>query len=279
MYLSLLHVNADNRPARQWLGNLYRVHQRLWMAFPENGRREQDPFFLGQWSGSPHADPKPKRSQTGFLFRLERDGPPRILVQSADPPDWNYAFQNAPYLLHCNRMAETVEFDPRPVDQQVYRFRLLANVVDRRSLPDPKQRKRRTRSELVRKRRTEVLVHPHELPHELPTDPDERNRILSARWDPWRDWISKVGTKGGFQVLNETSTPLSLERVSAHVRNARAKAKVPTHQSPIDWRFNGGLFEGALMCTDSVRLRETIISGIGPAKAFGFGLLSVAPVR
>jgi len=38
------------------------------------------------------------------------------------------------------------------------------------------------------------------------------------------------------------------------------------------------LFEGLLRVTDKDAFRETLIRGIGPGKAFGFGLFSVAPV-
>lgn len=37
-------------------------------------------------------------------------------------------------------------------------------------------------------------------------------------------------------------------------------------------------FKGKLRVKEPARLRSLLISGIGPAKAFGFGLLSVAPV-
>jgi len=41
----------------------------------------------------------------------------------------------------------------------------------------------------------------------------------------------------------------------------------------------GALFEGVLLVRDVVRFRQTLESGIGPAKAYGFGLLSIAPAR
>src|SRR6516164_725606 len=135
MFLSLLHVNVSDDPARPqpgrlWLGNVYRVHQRLWMAFPDHARRAQDPFFLGTWNGPGLPEPKPKRGEAGFLFRIERDGAARILVQSVQAPDWKYAFQNAPYLLS---KVETREFKPMARNNELYLFRLLANVVCRKN--------------------------------------------------------------------------------------------------------------------------------------------------
>jgi CRISPR system Cascade subunit CasE len=38
-------------------------------------------------------------------------------------------------------------------------------------------------------------------------------------------------------------------------------------------------FEGVLEVRDADRFREALANGIGPGKAYGFGLLSIAPVR
>jgi len=43
--------------------------------------------------------------------------------------------------------------------------------------------------------------------------------------------------------------------------------------------FAAVIFEGVLRVEDSQAFREALERGIGPGKAFGFGLLSVAPVR
>jgi len=39
------------------------------------------------------------------------------------------------------------------------------------------------------------------------------------------------------------------------------------------------LFEGSFRLNDLGALKNLLESGIGPAKAFGFGLLSIKPVR
>jgi len=44
-------------------------------------------------------------------------------------------------------------------------------------------------------------------------------------------------------------------------------------------RMRSVLFDGTLTVRDTGALLKAITSGVGPAKAFGFGLLSVAPVR
>jgi len=285
MFLSLLQINVgDNpdrpRPGRIWLRDVYRVHQRLWMAFPEAQRRTEDPFFLGAWDRPATPAPKRQRHESGFLFRIERDGTPRILVQSALRPDWEYAFQNAPYLLaggpdHCPKVRE---FDPTPLHDQAYRFRLLANVVKSKSIDHPDGKMRTTRAGLTihRRRRTEVLVHPAPIPEPLPVDPVERERLLSACWDPWREWLNEMGAAHGFRV-DERASPLLMEAVPVFVRDP-GKARGGSNQDkPTNKRYNAGLFEGVLLCTDPGLMRDAVITGIGHAKAYGFGLLSVAP--
>jgi CRISPR system Cascade subunit CasE len=276
MFLSRLHVNVANDPGRHWLGNLYHVHQRLWMAFPDAKRLDEDPFFLGAWDGPPIPDPKPKRTEAGFLFRIERDGCPRILVQSVQRPKWEYAFQNAPYLL--SRGPEVLSFVPSPRRDEAYRFRLLANVVRSNSVEHPDGRTRTTRAGLTihRRRRTEVLVHPDPIPEPLPHDPIEREKLLLARWDPWRKWLHHIGAGRGFRVVDEPESPLLMEAVHTYVRNPGKGRGGSNREKPVDWRYNAGLFNGLLVCTDPDRLRDAIVDGIGSAKAFGFGLLSLA---
>lgn len=269
MFLSLLHVNTESRPGRQWLGDVYRVHQRLWMAFPNAGDRMEDPFFLGAWSGPALPEPKPTRAKAGFLFRVERDGQPRILVQSVHQPDWGYAFQNAPYLLAS--APKLRQFDPAPCRDQAYRFRLLAHVVDSRSIARDDRPLRTTQSgqQVARRKRTEVVVHPQPVAEPLPVDLAERRELLNLRWEPWRRWLEKAGTDRGFRIDESKRCPLVMQTIHAVVRN-------PRWQKPK--RYNAGLFEGVLCCSDPDRLRGAIIHGVGHGKAFGFGLLSLAPV-
>ncbi|MEK6676623.1 MAG: type I-E CRISPR-associated protein Cas6/Cse3/CasE [Planctomycetota bacterium] len=280
MFLSLLHVNVGDdperdQPGRRWLRDIYRVHQRLWMAFPDAKRRAEDEFFLGAWGGPEIPEPKPKRGEAGFLFRIEHDGKPRILIQSARKPEWNYAFQNAPFLL--TKEPDVREFDPAPRCDHAYSFRLLANVVRRKSVirSDGKTRITRSGLTLARKRRTEILVHPDPIPALLPHDPMERQRLLRARWDPWRKWLESVGNRHGFRVLDEKSATLLMQAECVILRNPGSGRGGSNQEKPTEKRYNGGLFNGVLVCKDAEKLRAALIEGIGPAKAFGFGLLSV----
>ncbi len=277
MFLSLLHVDVrDGRPGRSWLRNVYHVHQRLWMGFPDSRRKKDDPFFLGTWDGPAIPEPKPTRRECGFLYRIEHDGPTRILVQSAQRPDWEYAFQNAPGLLAGAPRVR--QLDPAPRRDQAYRFRLLANVVRRNSIVHPSGGTRRTRP-LPRKKRTATIVRPDPIPDPLPADPAERERVLHARWRPWREWLKDIGGSRGFRVVDDKESPLLMEAVGLTVRVPGKGRDGSTQAKPSVRHYNAGLFEGVLVCTEEDRLRDTLAAGIGPAKAFGCGLLSVAPLR
>jgi CRISPR system Cascade subunit CasE len=39
------------------------------------------------------------------------------------------------------------------------------------------------------------------------------------------------------------------------------------------------VFDGLLRVTDTGAFTETLVHGLGSAKAFGFGLLSIAPIK
>ena len=102
MFLSTLLVDVgDNpdrpRPGRSWLHNVYRVHQRLCMAFPDFSRKIDDPEMVQPYCPDDFGDGQvhvPRGNSAGFLFRVDPQPGGRvvILVLSAAKPDWHYAF-------------------------------------------------------------------------------------------------------------------------------------------------------------------------------------------
>ncbi len=96
MFLSLLEIDVgDNpdrpRPGRNWLRNLYHVHQRLCMAFPSAARKADDPDFLKPYRPEDFPEQRhiadarakavataalrhvhaPRGENRGFLFRID----------------------------------------------------------------------------------------------------------------------------------------------------------------------------------------------------------------
>ncbi len=249
MYRSCLLINVGTnpdrpRPGRRWLRNLYRVHQRLCMAFPSASRRSEDPQFLKPFDPEDFARPDvhvARAKKGGFLFRIDpRPGrSPVILVQSAGKPDWDYAFHNAQHMLRC---FDVRCFSPAFSPGDMLRFRLLANPT------------KRLRADSIG-------------PNGRPVGKEWEGKRVPVATEMLEEWLSRRGERGGFGVEGLTS----VEPGWAYMNKTRDRGK--------GQRLRSVRYEGVLEVADSARFEEAVVEGIGPAKAFGFGLLSVAPLR
>ena len=79
-------------------------------------------------------------------------------------------------------------------------------------------------------------------------------------------WLARKAEAGGFSL------------VRAEVADERV-LRASTGEGPSRGEFAACRYEGVLRVAESRRFAETIAGGIGAAKGFGFGLLSVAPHR
>lgn len=252
MFLSWLMIdtgtNPDRpRPGRTWLRNLYHVHQRLCMAFPSTERKSDDEHFLKPFTpddfgkGQVHVK---RADDTGFLFRIDPGpaGRALVLVQSAAQPDWHYAFHNAGYLLAAP--AQMKLFEPRFAAGQRLRFRLAANPTRRLSRHSCEQNGQPVKEESIGKR---VPVPAHQLRDWL------------------ADWRVRPDEPPGF-CINKDSTTVQPGYIYVNKGGDGGGN-----------RLRSVRYEGILDVADPERFRSTVLHGIGPGKAFGFGLLSVAP--
>jgi CRISPR system Cascade subunit CasE len=230
----VLDVGSDPdrpRPGRGLIRNAYRLHQRLCMAFPMASRRTADPDFLDPFvPGDFPAVHTPRQPTAGFLYRVDVQPTasgfrPVILVQSAQLPDWNYAFANAPELLALPCRVRQHEW--HLTAGQSYRFRLKANTTTKHA----------------GKRR--------------PVVPDPAQLLA---------WLSSRAAK-----LGVTLGPLEPPQTGW---TSGYRSRSETESEPM--RFFWTQFDGTLTVADPVRLYAALHAGVGPAKAFGFGLLSLA---
>ena len=234
------------QPARSWLRNRYRVHQRLCMAFPSASRKASDPHFLEPFDPGdfgPHPPPASgdnpvhveRDQQSGFLFRVDPmvGGKAVILVQSGLDPDWDYAFHNARYFLAAPPVKKVI--NPCFQKGQRLQFRLEANPT----------RKIDTKTGADGKRR--------------------HGRRVPVATDKLMEWLTRAGDSRGFCIdLAESSVQAGY----VNINKSRSAQRLRTAR-----------FEGLLEVTDPVRFYDkAFVPGIGPAKAFGFGLLSVMRV-
>lgn len=88
------------------------------------------------------------------------------------------------------------------------------------------------------------------------------NPSMKTYWD----WLQRQSERHGFRVLDAHDAPFRTGRRENDTKRY-SKTKIPHF---------GVRFDGVLEVVDPVALSRAIEHGIGPAKAFGFGLLSVA---
>jgi len=99
-----------------------------------------------------------------------------------------------------------------------------------------------------------------------PTVKRDGKRLGLLREEEQLSWLARKLAAGGAEVLSCRAAPRGLQRSG---RNPFKDAARQTHLAV--------LFEGLLQAQDAARLEAALESGIGSAKGFGFGLLSLAP--
>jgi CRISPR system Cascade subunit CasE len=189
----------------------------------------------------------PARAEFGVLFRMEypRAGMPTLLVQARERPDWS---KLPPSYLAKTHDAKDVSEAYASIDAgATLRFRLRANPtrrIDTKSGPNGERRNGR---------RVELKTEAEQL-----------------------EWLGRKGAAHGFEVLSvRASGDVPNVRVSDEGKS-RGFRSSGVRQAKNPMTFASVLFEGVLRVTDAEAFRLALERGIGSAKAYGFGLLSVA---
>lgn len=182
-----------------------------------------------------------KRDRSGVLHRLDlhpRTGAITLLVQSLAEPDWTW-------------LTEKDYLQPFPGGRGV------ANPAVKRYDPHFQagqvlRFRLRANPTIKKVRREESGKHRNS------------NRVPLVRPEQQMEWLNKRAQANGFRLLRvEISQP---QELSGHKEDANDLIKVYAIR-----------FDGQLQVTDPARLHHAVTAGIGPAKAFGCGLLSLAP--
>ncbi len=197
--------------------------------------------------------PYPRDQQRcDLLFRVEstRMGPPVVLVQTQAEPDWSR--------LPSGYLLQRADFKPLDLALragQRLRFRLRANPTKRVAAKN--------------ERLGGVMLG---------------KRVgLTAEAEQVR-WLLRRADAGGFHIPGawvdakhpDTGEPMQLPNFRVDVvPEGRDHNGKPGHAGV----FLAVRFEGVLVVNDPETFRATVAAGIGSGKAFGFGLLSLAPVE
>lgn len=237
-------MNSQNSQVLKDIGDFYELHRTLSNAFPQK-------------SGA-----KSYREEFKILYRLEYfegKGCPVLLVQSAIIPHWEAIQEKySGYFLEQPQSKSLNPLMERLNNNQICIFRLKANPVKR---PPPQKN-----SENSSRGKT--------------------NRIPIINEQQLVEWISKKGEKeAGFKILTLKSSSskdifdlliqsLPISRISTPYRFQKKKSNKKKNAITLQ----GVLFEGHLVITDVNKFKAKMVTGIGPGKAFGFGLLSIIPI-
>jgi CRISPR system Cascade subunit CasE len=173
-------------------------------------------------------------------------------VQSAVPPDWERAFCNARYLLadlgQERNPWEVRPFDPSFTKGQRLRFRLAANPTKK--------------IDTMKKAERQSLA-----PEQLQDKKGRHGKRVPVQPDQLLDWLVRRAQSEGFYVIEDST---SIQPGYIYMNKTR--------DGTAGQRLRSVRYEGILEVTDPDKFRDTLFRGVGPGKAFGLGLLSVAAV-
>jgi CRISPR system Cascade subunit CasE len=240
LYLSRLCLNPLFAPALKLAADPYELHRKLLGTLPCGPKPK------------PASARQPKTAD--LLFRVDAtDAGPVVLVQTSAEPDWD-ALELAPRALRCP--PQTKPYGPQFRQGHRLGFRLLCQPVIRKS------------GQFGLKANGKRMPGPRR----------------ACRTDEQRlEWLRRKAEGGGFALETIDLSPVDwlntkpIRAKGGGVIEGHDQAKKRAFGPGTHQRLGAVRFEGMLQVIDSEKFRAALASGIGPAKAFGFGLLSVAP--
>ncbi|MER7696119.1 type I-E CRISPR-associated protein Cas6/Cse3/CasE [Streptomyces sp. NPDC096095] len=243
MYLTRFRVNTARLEGRRLLGSPHRVHGAVNAAFPTSPSRDG-------------AGPR-------VLWRVDRNGISETLLYIVSPgrPDLTHLVEQAGWPASDEPGWTTFAYTDflsalRPGD--TWGFRLTANPVHniRPAHVKEGERTKRAAHRTPRHQMRWLLDRQEKAGFEIVRKPEER-RLL-----PQGD---------EHELVVRDQTPLQFRR-------PRARAPEKTGRSG-DVQITKVTFDGRLRVTDPEVFRRTLTHGLGKAKAYGCGLMTLAPVR
>jgi CRISPR system Cascade subunit CasE len=188
------------------------------------------------------------------LWRVDANSRSETLLYVVSPerPDLTHLVEQAGWPTTGNQGWDTYEYDSfldALAEGDTWAFRLTANPV-----------------------------------HSIRRKDDEPIKRTAHR-TPWHQmrWLLDRQEKAGFAVLERPADQRLLPEDDEHLLIVRDRRDLRFGKTDGDRNHTVSLtavtFEGRLRVTDAKLLRETLTSGLGKGKAYGCGLMTLAPVR
>jgi CRISPR system Cascade subunit CasE len=236
MILSQLILNSYNRNTWHAINDCQQLHRIVMSAFP-------------QCSDGVNA-----REYFKVLYRLETgDFRNRLLllVQSDIIPDWSY-LKKSGYLCEEPATREIGSVFSKIPNDTILRFRLKANPTKKIESSSKSERLSGIKKRNGRR---------------IPLNNDELKI----------DWLRGKSVESGFELLSVKVAPAVQDVVSLKYTvetGFRSNASINNQTDKLT--FAGVIFNGHLRVIDSAKFFACLEKGIGSAKAYGFGMLSIA---
>ncbi|MER5866113.1 type I-E CRISPR-associated protein Cas6/Cse3/CasE [Kitasatospora sp. NPDC002040] len=258
-YLSRIRINPLRAESRKLITNPRALHGAVTAGIPDLSPTER------------------------ILWRLDSDNPrrPVLLVLTPTKPDWTHVVEQAGWPDAEGEHYAIRDYSPllaRLTVGEEFAFRLTASPVQNTSTPDKAPQVVKTAEELHRRS--------YRLPHR--TAPHQLAWFLqrTARWG-----FDIPLVRGGAPVPSRESATSDASSTSEPAKSVAAESEAPRAVRIADrnrhtftkpgTRSNVTLttatFEGHLRITDPNLLKTALLGGIGPSKAYGCGLLTLAP--
>lgn len=193
------------------------------------------------------------------LWRLEHDGPHRaaVLVLTESAPSWEHLVEQAGWPGSDDPQVLVRSYKPlldRIVRGREFAFRLRANPVAATRHPQqPSAAQRRRLDSTPRPRGVRV---PHRTAaHQL-------------------GWLGEHTGRWGFDMVTNSAGVIDV-RLAARQRLVFSKKSDAT---PRRVTIETATFEGRLRIADVDLARASLLRGVGPARAYGCGLITLAPL-
>lgn len=242
MYLTRLVLDQRSRTVRRDLSDCQALHRTIMRAFPRVETADN------------------ARARFGVLHRVEavsRSSDLVVLVQSRDRPNWSHLEPG-----YLRRTAAEGE-NPACASLDTLHASLAMGTLLRFRLRANPTRKVGTKSD---------------------TDGSKHNgrRVPYYSEADQLIWLSRKGSTGGFGLPpfdERTGAPNVRVGHGSNLTGHRASVLSPIGAATNLLTFAAVQFEGYLRVTNVDVFRRTLLEGVGPGKAYGFGLLSIAPVN
>jgi CRISPR system Cascade subunit CasE len=265
-YLSRIRINPLRAESRRLLANPHVMHGAVLGGIPT------------------------VRGVERVLWRLDADDPrrPHLLVLTRSRPDWTHIVERAGWPDAEGEHAAVRAYAPlldRVTPGAEFAFRLTANPVQNTptpAKPTPSQVRKVAAEPDHRKRRGFRLGHvtmATQLAWFLSRTEGWGFEVpLSATADPapgldWLDALTPAPAPADPARRIYDGPPREVRITARHRRSFRKAGTAP------EVTFRTATYEGRLRVTDKALFTERLLQGIGPSKAYGCGLLTLAPLR